>query len=112
MSPTRSLLASGVSFAGTTCGIHDHLEQRRLAHAVGTDHTHDAVARKIKTQVVHEQSVAVALFQVLCDDHDIAQPRTRRESDSRSRALRGRSASAAISVAVQTRTDLALARSG
>ena len=58
-----------------------HLEQRRLAGAVGADDADDAVARQRERQVVDQDPVAEALGQLLRLDDDAAQARARRDLD-------------------------------
>ena len=50
----------------------DHLEQRRLADAVRTDHADDTAARQRETAVVDQLAVAEALAQVLDFQHTVA----------------------------------------
>ena len=58
-----------------------HLEERGLAHAVGADDAHDAVARQREGEVVDEHAVAEALAEVVRLEHLGAQARARRDVD-------------------------------
>ena len=63
---------------GDVLEAHDGLEQRGLAHAVGTDDAHDAVARQDEAEIVDEDAVAKALAEVLGLDDLLAQAWTGR----------------------------------
>src|SRR5262249_25572285 len=54
---------------------HDHLEERRLAGAVGADDADDAAPRQVEGEVVDEEAVAVGLPHALGPDDDVAQAR-------------------------------------
>ena len=54
---------------------HNRLEERSLAHAVGTDDAHDAVARQGERKVVDEHTAIELLVQVMSLEHLVAQPR-------------------------------------
>ena len=75
MSPTRSAPASGLLLAD------DHAKQRGLAGAVRPDHADDAAGRQAKIEIVDQQSVAVALLEMLGIDHEVAKARPRRDHD-------------------------------
>src|SRR5690606_21253407 len=59
----------------------DHLEQRRLASAVGADDADDRTGRHLEAQVIDQQAVAEALGDVLELDHLVAQALARRDED-------------------------------
>ena len=59
----------------------DHPEQRRLARAVRSNHTHDPAARKREAHVLHQQLIAIGLPQAAGLDHDVAEPRAGRDVD-------------------------------
>ena len=59
----------------------DHLEERRLARAVGADHADDAAARQVEGEVLHEETVAVGLLHALRLDDDVAEARAGRDED-------------------------------
>ena len=59
----------------------DHPEQRRLAGAVRADHADDPGRRQREREVLEQQPVAEALRDVLRLDHDVAEPRPRRNVD-------------------------------
>src|SRR3546814_17211033 len=59
----------------------DHLEQRRLAGAVGADDADDRARRRDEAQVVDQQAVAEALGDVVELDHLAAQALARRDED-------------------------------
>src|SRR3954453_14086124 len=62
-------------------GAGDHLEQRRLARAVGADDADDRAARQVEGDVLHEQAVAEALAQVGGAHDVLAQALARRDVD-------------------------------
>src|SRR5438477_3848995 len=66
----------------------DHTEERRLAGAVRADHADDAAPRQVEVDAVHEQPVAVPLAEPARLDHEVAEPRTRRDRDARGTAAR------------------------
>ena len=59
----------------------DHLEQRRLAGAVGADHADDPGGRQREGQVLDQQPVAEALAHVRGLDHLVAEARPGRDVD-------------------------------
>ena len=59
----------------------DHAEQRGLAGAVRPDDADDGIGRDLEAQVVDQQALAEALAQVLGLDHEVAEPRPRRDDD-------------------------------
>jgi hypothetical protein len=59
----------------------DQLEQGRLAGAVGPDHADDAVGRQLERQALEQDLFAVLLLQVLHLEHQVAEPRARRDLD-------------------------------
>ena len=69
------LARSGLLFAD------DHLEQRRLAYAVGANNAHDAVARQAERQIVDEHAAVEFLMQVLDVEYLGAQARAHRNVD-------------------------------
>ena len=75
MWPTLHLAVVGLLGAG------DHLEQRGLAGAVGTDDADDGAGRDDEVEVVDQQAVAEALGDVLELDHVVAQALARRDED-------------------------------
>ncbi len=92
---------------------HDHLEQCRLADAVGADDAHDPVPRQRERQVVHEQPVAVPLGQADRLDHHVAQARSWRDLDVLEVKLAGfLCLGGHLLVALQPGALLGLARSG
>ena len=58
-----------------------HLEQRRLAGAIGTDDADDAAGRQLEAQIVDEELVAEGLGQPLDLDHHLAETRPRRDRE-------------------------------
>src|SRR4029077_8324556 len=60
-----------------------HAEQRRLARAVGADHTDDAAGRQPETEILDQQMVAEALADALRLDDEIAETRAGRQHDLR-----------------------------
>jgi hypothetical protein len=62
-------------------GAGQHAEQRRLARAIRTDDADDGTRRELEGQVVDQQAFAVGLAQVLHLDHEVAEPRPRRDVD-------------------------------
>ena len=81
----RGLLGDGVGQGGGVAsllrGAHDHLEERRLTHAVGADNAHDAVARQLEGEVVDEDALAEGLVEVLGHEDLRAQARADRDPD-------------------------------
>ena len=73
--PVRMVPASGFSDAG------QHAEQRRLAGAVRPDDADDRAGRELERQVVDQQAFAECLAEVRDLDHEVAEPRTRRDID-------------------------------
>src|SRR3546814_1454682 len=61
--------------------FRSHLEQRRLAGAVGPDEADDRARRLDEAQVVDQQAVAEALGDVVELDHLAAQALARRDED-------------------------------
>src|SRR5579883_3168285 len=59
----------------------DHLEQRRLARAVWTDHADDAARRQLERKVVDQQPVAEALGDTVGLDHVVAETRAGGDDD-------------------------------
>ena len=59
----------------------DHLEQRRLAGAVGADDADDAGAGKREREVLDQQTIAEALAQPVDLDDGVAEPRAGRDGD-------------------------------
>ena len=62
-------------------GAGQHAEQRRLARAVRPDDADDRAGRELERQVVDQQALAEGLAQVRDLDHEVAEPRTRRDVD-------------------------------
>ena len=56
----------------------DHAKQRGLAGAVRTDDANDAASRQREIERVHQQLFTEAFPDVMCLDHDIAEPRAGR----------------------------------
>src|SRR5713101_5299560 len=61
----------------------DHLEQGRLAGAVGTDHADDAAGRQVEGEVVDQEPIAEALGDLLRRDDVVAEPRAGGDDDLR-----------------------------
>src|SRR5262249_5193901 len=55
----------------------DHPEERGLARAVGSDDADDAARRKPEREVLHQQTIAVALAHMFGGDDEVAQVRPR-----------------------------------
>ena len=75
--PMSIVPLSGCLLAG------DHLEQRRLARAVGADHADDAARRQGEGQVLEQQLVAIGLGDVLDLDDLAAEPLGHLDDDLR-----------------------------
>src|SRR5204863_8951623 len=58
----------------------DHLEQRRLAHAVRPDDAEDAAGRDFEREIVDERATAEALGHVPHLDHLVAEARSGRDA--------------------------------
>ena len=59
----------------------EHAEQRGLARAVRPDDADDAAGRQAEGKIVDQEPFAVALAQLLDLDHEVAEPRARRNVD-------------------------------
>ena len=88
----------------------DHAEQRGLAGAVGTDDADDAAGRQRERQIVHQQLVAVGLAHAARFDHDVAEPRARRNVDLDLLELLRRVLVEQLLVGVEARLALGLTR--
>ena len=75
VSPTLSVALVRLVLAG------DHAEERGLARAVRADDADDAAGREHEGHALDQDVVAVGLGHVLGLDHDLAQPRSRRNVD-------------------------------
>ncbi len=61
----------------------DHAEQRGLAGAVRADHADDAARGQLEGEVVDQEVVAVALFEIREVDNVLAEPFRHRNDDLR-----------------------------